>query len=110
MVGMRLQFLLACLFALLSAADSSAQQSPRLLPDRFGGWIANEPVSSGAPSASGGSPFDLSGPGGTRRVLQDSLYRETGAKWEEIRTYTEGKGTISVYAAKLRDPSSAYEL
>src|ERR1700719_873539 len=109
MSGMRRQFLFVFAFALLSAPNISAQ-STTLLPDHFGGWTAIGPASSGAPSASGRSPLDLTGPGGARRSLQDPLYRETGAKWEESRSYSKGKTTVTVYVAKLRDPSSAYEL
>jgi len=110
---MRRQFFLvlfACQFALLSAANTSAQQTVQLLPDHFAGWTANGPAPFGAPSPSGASPWTETGPGGTKRSLQDPLYRETGAKWEELRTYTDGKSRVTVYVARFRDPSSAYEL
>jgi hypothetical protein len=52
-VGMRYQFVLAVLFALLSAANLSAQQSTPLLPDRLGESTASghafKPITPGDP-------------------------------------------------------------
>ncbi len=53
--------------------------------------------------------MDETGPGGTRRGLAEPLYRETGATWEEYRTYAMGKSQVFVYLVDLRDPSSGYE-
>ena len=87
MVGMRLQFLLACLFALLSAANSSAQQS--VLPDAFGRWHSS---------------------GCDANAQRPALSQE--ARQREFRQcqFTSGKRSATIWAGKYRDPSSAYEV
>jgi len=88
MVGMRFQFLFACLFALLSAANSSAQQQP-VLPDAFGSW------------RSSGCAANLQGP---------ALSQEAGQREFRQCQYTSGKQGATIWAGRYRDPSSAYEV
>jgi hypothetical protein len=94
-----------CLFALalmLAVAPRAFAQQHSVLPGQFEGWSATGPASSGAPLAqtvTNGAPSAMLAP----------LYAETGAKWEQRRTYAKGKNQISVDALELRDPSAAYE-
>jgi hypothetical protein len=92
MVGMRLQFLLACLFALLSAADSSAQQGSSaqlVLPDAFGSWHS--------------SGCDVN-------AQRPTLSQEAGQREFRQCEFTSGKQSATIWAGKYRDPSSAYEV
>jgi hypothetical protein len=99
MVGMRLQFLFAVLFALLSASNISAQQSrpaqkdstaqQQILPDAFGSWHSN------GCDANSQSP---------------TLSQETGQREFRQCQFTSGKQTATIWAGMYRDPSSAYEV
>src|SRR5712664_3888022 len=93
MVGMRFQFLLACLCALLSAANTSAQQSKptqqQVLPDTFGNWHVT------------GCDVDLQKP---------ALSQEAGEREFRQCQFTSGKLSTTIWAGKYRDPSSAYEV
>ncbi len=93
MVGMRRQFFLACLCALLSAANTSAQQSspaqPQLLPDMFASWH--------------GGACD------TNPQLP-ALSQEAGQREFRQCQFTSGKQRATIWAGKYRDPSSAYEV
>ncbi len=93
MVGMRRQFLLACLCALLNAANTSAQQSKpeqqQVLPDTFGNWHVS------------GCDVDLQKP---------ALSQEAGEREFRQCQFTSGKQTVTIWAGKYRDPSSAYEI
>jgi hypothetical protein len=93
MVGMRRQFFLACLCALLSAANISAQQSKpaqqQVLPDTFGNWHVS------------GCDVDLQKP---------ALSQEAGEREFRQCQFTSGKQNAKIWAGKYRDPSSAYEV
>jgi len=94
MVGMRRQFLLACLCALLSAANTSAQQGnpaqqQRVLPDTFSSWHVT------------GCDADTQKP---------ALSQEAGEREFRQCQYTSGKQTATIWAGKYRDPSNAYEV
>ena len=92
MVGMRLQFLLACLFALLSAANSSAQQSTAqqsILPDAFGSWHSS---------------------GCDANAQRPALSQEAGQREFRQCQFTSGKQSATIWAGRYRDPSSAYEV
>ncbi len=93
MVGMRFQFLLACLCALLSAANTSAQQSKptlqQVLPDTFGNWHVT------------GCDVDLQKP---------ALSQEAGEREFRRCQFTSGKLSTTIWAGKYRDPSGAYEV
>jgi len=93
MVGMRRQFLLACLCALLSAANTFAQQSnpaqQQVLPDTFGNWHVS------------GCDVDLQKP---------ALSQEAGEREFRQCQFTSGKQNAKIWAGKYRDPSSAYEV
>ena len=94
MVGMRRQFLIACLCALLSAANTSAQQSNKpvrqqLLPDAFGSWHVS------------GCDVDLQKP---------ALSQEAGEREFRQCQFTSGKQSATIWAGKYRDPSGAYEV
>src|ERR1700675_2566812 len=93
MVGMRRQFLLACLCALLSAANTSAQQSSsaqqQVLPDAFGNWHVT------------GCDVDLQKP---------ALSQEAGEREFRQCQFTSGKQTATIWAGRYRDPSSSYEV
>jgi hypothetical protein len=93
MLGMRRQFLLACLCALLSAASSSAQQSKsaqqQVLPDAFGSWHVSE------------CDVDLQKP---------ALSQEAGEREFRQCQFTSGKQRATIWAGKYRDPSGAYEV
>jgi len=93
MVGMRRQLLLACLSALLSAANTSAQQSKpaqqHVLPDTFGNWHVV------------GCDVDLQKP---------ALSQEAGEREFRQCQFTSGKQTVTILAGKYRDPSSSYEV
>jgi hypothetical protein len=91
-VGMRFQFFLACLFALLSAANSSAQQTKpaqQILPDAFGSWHVRD---CGAD------------------VQKPALSQEAGERDYRQCQFTSGRQTATIAAGKYRDPSSAYEV
>src|SRR6202048_249829 len=99
MVGMRRQFLFAVLFALLSAASISAQQSrpaqqdnsahKQILPDAFGTWHSNGCDANPQPSA---------------------LSQEAGEHQFRSCQFTDGKQSATIWAGKYRDPSSAYDV
>jgi hypothetical protein len=93
MVGMRRQFLLACLCALLSAANTSAQQSKpvqqQVLPDTFGNWHVS------------GCDVDLQKP---------ALSQEAGEREFRQCQFTSGKQSTTIWAGKYRDPSGAYQV
>src|SRR6266436_8658163 len=101
MVGMRRQFLLACLCALLSAANTSAQQGNQaqqqrvlpdtfsVLPDTFSSWHVT------------GCDVDTQKP---------ALSQEAGEREFRQCQFTSGKQTATIWAGKYRDPSSAYEV
>jgi hypothetical protein len=86
---MRFQFFLAGLFALLSAANSSAQQAQQVLPDAFGSWHVT------------GCDVDTQNP---------VLSQEAGEREYRQCQFTSGKQTATIAAGKYRDPSSAYEV
>jgi hypothetical protein len=95
-VGMRRQFLPACLialFVLLSAANSSAQQSkpapPPALPDAFGNWH------NGACDANPQSP---------------ALSQEAGQREFSRCQFSSGKVSLTIWVGRYRDPSSSYEI
>jgi len=91
-VGMRFQFFLACLFALLSAANSSAQETKptqQVLPDAFGNWHTS---------------------GCTDQAQRPALSAEAGEREYRQCQFTSGKQTATIWAGKYRDPSSAYEV
>jgi hypothetical protein len=94
MVGMRRQFLFACLCALLSALNTSAQQGNpaqqhRVLPDTFSSWHVT------------GCDVDTQKP---------ALSQEAGEREFRQCQFTSGKQTATIWAGKYRDPSSAYEV
>ena len=99
MVGMRLQFLFACLLALLSAANISAQQSrpvqrdstaqQQVLPDAFGSWHSS---------------------GCDANPQSSTLSQETGQRDYRHCQFTSGKQSATIWAGRYRDPSSAYEV
>lgn len=93
MVGMRRQFLLACLCALLSAANTSAQQGnparQPLLPDTFASWHST--VCETIPQHA-------------------TLAEEAGQREFRQCQFTSGEQTATIWAGKYRDPSSAYEV
>jgi hypothetical protein len=93
MVGMRRQFLLACLCALLSAANISAQQSKtaqqQVLPDAFGNWHVT------------GCDVDVQKP---------ALSQEAGEREFRQCQFTSGRQIVTILAGKYRDPSSAYDV
>lgn len=92
---MRRQFffvVFACLVALLSVANTSAQRSSpqqSILPDTFGSWH------SAACDANAQRP-GVSQEAGEREFLQCQ--------------FTSGKQSATIWAGKYRDPSSAYEV
>jgi hypothetical protein len=90
---MRRQFLLACLCALLSAANTSAQQGnpaqQPLLPDTFASWHST--VCEANPQHA-------------------TLAEEAGQREFRQCQFTSGKQTATIWAGKYRDPSSAYEV
>ena len=87
MVGMRFQFLLACLCALLSAANTSAQQP--LLPDTFPNWHISEC---------------------NANSLLPAVSQEAGQREFQQCQFTSGKLSANIWAGRYRDPSSAYEV
>src|SRR5260370_8134089 len=93
MVGMRRQFLLAFLCALLSAANTSAQQGnpaqQHVLPDTFSSWHVT------------GCDVDLQKP---------ALSLEAGEREFRQCQFTSGKLSTTIWAGKYRDPSGAYEV
>jgi hypothetical protein len=98
---MRRQFLFivfASLFALLSAANISAQQSkspmsssakPSALPDAFASWH-----NAGCDTAPQGS----------------AVSQEAGQRDFRKCQFSSGKETATIWAGRYRDPSSAYEV
>src|SRR3984893_76782 len=89
---MRLQFVFACLFALLSAANSSAQQSnptQQVLPDAFGSWHSN---------------------GCDANPQSPALSQESGQREFRQCQFTSGKQSATIWAGRYRDPSGAYEV
>jgi hypothetical protein len=90
---MRIQFVFICLFALLSAANSAAQQSKpaqqQVLPDTFGSWHVT------------GCDVDPQKP---------ALSQEAGEREFRQCQFTSGKQTATIWAGKYRDPSSSYEV
>src|ERR1700730_17179443 len=89
---MRLQFVFACLFALLSAANSSAQQSnptQQVLPDAFASWHSS---------------------GCDANPQRPALSQEAGQREFRQCQFTSGKQTATIWAGNYRDPSSAYEV
>ena len=96
---MRYQFVLAVLFALLSAANGSAQQSKppqqsssaqqSVLPDAFATWHTT------ACDANAQHP---------------ALSQEAGEREFRSCEFTFGKLSATIWAGKYRDPSSAYEV
>lgn len=116
--GMRRLFLFVCVFALFSVAaisvqDATAQQPPAtkqapaeqpILPDHFADWKASSrsplvlwPVRQGV------VPVDPS-------FTPLSVLVESGVVRFEEHFYEKGKAELTIRAAKLRDPSSAYEV
>jgi len=96
---MRHKFLYAVLFALLSAANLSAQQTKQsqqsnsaqqsVLPDAFGSWrIA--------------SCVDL--------PEHPALSQEAGMREFRGCEFSSGKQKVGIWAGRYRDPSSAYEV
>jgi hypothetical protein len=86
------RILLACLFALLSVANTSAQRSnppQSILPDTFGSWHST------ACDANAQRP-GVSQEAGEREFLQCQ--------------FSSGKQSATIWAGKYRDPSSAYEV
>src|SRR5216683_4333588 len=93
MVGMRFQFLLACLCALLSAANTSGQQSKptqqQVLPDTFGNWHVT------------GCDVDLQKP---------ALSQEAGEREFRQCQFTSGKQTVTIWAVFFFKQKTAYEI
>ena len=91
MLGMHHQFLLACLCALLSAANVCAQTGD--LPERFGRWTAYGP---------------------SEKFTADNhyapLFTEAGLTRSVSRIYSNGSHKSRVSILQLRDPSSAYSI
>jgi hypothetical protein len=88
MVGMRRQFLFACLCALLSAANTSAQQ-PGLLPERLGEATAS------------GHAFKPNAPG------DQQVWAEARVVASEARMYSNGT-QVDLY--QFHDSSDAYAI
>src|SRR5258708_12356301 len=92
---MRRQFffaLFASLFALLSAANTSAQkpaQEQTPLPDAFGSWHSTN------------CDANAQRPG---------VSKEAGERDFRQCQFTSGKQSATIWAGKYRDPSSAYEV
>jgi hypothetical protein len=96
---MRQQFLSAVIFALLSAATLSAQQSKppqpsnadqqSVLPDEFAAWHTT------ACDANAQHP---------------ALSQEAGEREFRSCQFTDGKQSAMVWAGRYRDPSSAYQI
>jgi hypothetical protein len=86
MLGMRLKFLSAVLFALLSAATAPAQE---VLPDTFGAWRI-------------GSCADL--------PEHPELSQEAGMREFRACEFSSGKQQAGIWAGRYRDPSGAYEV
>lgn len=92
-VGMRYQFLLGCLFSLLSVTNTSAQQKspaqPSVLPDTFGTWHIGECA-------------DL--------PEHPEVSQEAGMREFRACEFTSGRQKAGIWAGQYRDPSSAYEV
>jgi hypothetical protein len=93
MLGMRRLFLFVFAFALLSAANSSAQKKsptmPPVLPDAFGTWHINACVD---------------------RPEHPALSQEAGMREFRACDFSSGKQNAGIWAGRYRDPSSAYEV
>jgi hypothetical protein len=99
MLGMRVQFLYAAFFALLSAANLSAQKSSppqqsksaqqSVLPDSFATWHT--------------TACDA-------RAQHPTLSPEAGEREFRSCQFTDGRQSATIWAGKYRDPSSAYEV
>src|ERR1700747_714131 len=104
MVGMRRQFLLACLCALLSGANTSAQgirAQSMLLPDKFASWeTAEQPPFVRWPRADVAAKFD-SHPEYTKLLVESGVVRV------EEHGYRKGNAELEVGLFKVRDPSGA---
>jgi len=92
---MRRQFffaLFACLFALLSAANTSAQkptQEQSALPEAFGSWHSTN------------CDANAQRPG---------VSKEAGGRDFRQCQFTSGKQSATIWVGRYRDPSSAYEV
>lgn len=90
---MRRKLSFACLFALLSAANGYAQQgqpaAQQVLPDSFASWHT--------------SGCDVNGQG-------PAFSQEVGQRDFRRCEFTSGKQSAAIWAARYRDPSSAYEI
>src|SRR6266404_1443615 len=106
---MRHQFLFACLLALLSAANTSAQSSDSsgqsmLLPERFASWETDkQPPLVRWPRSDVSARLD-SHPEYTKLLVESGVVRV------EERGYRRGNAELEVGLFKLRDPSGAYEV
>jgi hypothetical protein len=99
-VGMRIQFLSAIIFALLSAANLSAQQSKPLqqgssdqqsvVPDAFGNWHRTNCADNA--------------------MRPTTLSTEAGERDFQSCQFSDGKQSATIWAGKYREPSSAYEI
>jgi hypothetical protein len=93
MLGMRRQILFVFAFALLSAANSSAQQKksaqPPVLPDAFGTWHVTSCVD---------------------RPEHPALSQEAGMRDFRACEFSSDKQKAGMWAGRYRDPSSAYEV
>ena len=101
-----------CLFGLilaLAAVPRCSAQQHSALPEEFAGWKATGPASFAMPADVSSFAPVQPGQTATPNSLPAPLFAETGAKWEERRTYAKGKNQISAELIELRDPSSAYE-
>src|SRR5260370_28051870 len=101
MVGMRRQFLLACLCALLSAANISAQSVPpaqsMLLPDRFASWeTGKQPPYVMWPRSEAAARLD-SHPEYTKLLVESGVVRV------EEHGYQRGNSEFGIRLFKLRD-------
>jgi hypothetical protein len=85
----RFSFLSLTLVALLSAANTSAQNAQHLLPEAFGGWHVS------------GCDVDVQKP---------ALSLEAGEREYRQCQFTSGKQSAKIWVGKYRDPSSAYEV
>ena len=91
---MRRQFLFVFAFAVLSAANSSAQQSNpaqqhQVLPDTFASWHVT---------------------GCVDRPERPELSQEAGVREFRACEFSSGKQDAAIWAGRYRDPSSAYEV
>src|SRR6266481_5279073 len=108
MVGLPRQILFAGFFALLSAANISAQSVPpaqsMLLPDRFASWeTGKQPPYVMWPRSEAAARLD-SHPEYTKLLVESGVVRV------EEHGYQMGGSELEVQVFQLRDPSSAYEV